>query len=164
MPPSTCWTEPSSDRTSSPVAILNQIKRETPDGKTIHVICRQLRRLQEGQGSGMARSASALDLLLQANLLLLAQCRREVLRQAHPAQAQARRLLLRRRSPDRHQPLRLGIQCRKPKTLRLESQPQIIAARNRGFQMLDSFHSVQIGHVISINGSLKPELDQGSQP
>jgi hypothetical protein len=67
---------------------------------------RQLRRPQAGQGAAMARPPSALDLPLHADLVLLAQRGRDLLRQAHQTQAQTRRLPFARRPANRHQPLR----------------------------------------------------------
>ena len=66
---------------------------------------RQLRRAQEGQGPRLARPPSTLDLPLHANLVLVAQCRRGLLRQTNAAQAQIRRLPIRRRPSGRHQPI-----------------------------------------------------------
>ena len=90
---------------------------------------------------GLAGAPSALDLPLHADLELLAQRRRGLLRQAHPAAAEARRLLLRRRPPGRHQPLRRTSTTNSPKPFVWRADPDaIIAARNRGFQALESIH------------------------
>jgi transposase len=67
---------------------------------------RQLRRAQAPKGARVARPPSPLDLPLRADILLLAQRRRGLLRQALETPAQARRLPLHRRPPSRHQPLR----------------------------------------------------------
>ena len=88
------------------IRFLNAIEAEVPAGKLIHVIARQLRHPQASQGPRMARPPSALDLPLHADLGLLAQRRRGLLRQAHQAAAQARRVPLHRRTSGRHQPLR----------------------------------------------------------
>ena len=57
------------------------------------------------QGKSLAEAASALHLPLHPNFLLLGQCGRRVVCQAHPATAQARRVHLNRRASGRHQPL-----------------------------------------------------------
>jgi transposase len=104
------------------IRFLNRIEREVPGDKAIHVILDNYAAHKKDKVRALARAPSALDLPLHADLLLLAQCRRGILRQTHPAQAQARRLPLRRRSPGSHQPLRSRIQCRQPQAIRLESR------------------------------------------
>jgi transposase len=78
---------------------------------------------QASERSCLARSPSAFHLPLHANLVLLAQRRRGVLRQAQPASAEARCLSFRRRSTGRYQPLRLRDQ-RRPKALHMDRQPR----------------------------------------
>jgi hypothetical protein len=56
-----------------------------------------------GGGKGLAETAPTLHLPLHANFLLLGQCGRRLVCQAHPATAQARRVHLNRRASDRHQ-------------------------------------------------------------
>src|SRR6266550_4571358 len=60
---------------------------------------RQLRHPQASQGESRADAASSLRLPLHPGIVLLAQCRREVVLQADPAAAQTRRVSLDRRSP-----------------------------------------------------------------
>ena len=74
--------------------------------------------------SRVAGAPPALRLPLHADLLLLAQCRRGSLRQAHPAPSPTRRLSLDRRAPGRHQPLRRRSQ-RQSETLRLDRRARI---------------------------------------
>src|SRR6266542_3226119 len=50
----------------------------------------QLRHSQTPESAQMARAASALDLPLHANLGIMAQCRRRLLRQAHKSAPQTR--------------------------------------------------------------------------
>src|SRR5213080_4498936 len=71
----------------------------------------------------MARAASALDLPLHANLGIMAQRRRRLLRQAHNSAPQTRRVSIRRRPRSRHQPLRRRDQ-RRPQTLRVDRTPK----------------------------------------
>src|SRR6476469_9752543 len=53
----------------------------------------------------MARTAPALDLPLHADLVLVAECRRRLLRQAHQLPAETWRVRLDRRAAGHHQPL-----------------------------------------------------------
>jgi hypothetical protein len=66
---------------------------------------RQLCRPQAPQGPRLARPPSALDFPLHADLVLLGQRGRDLLRHPHPPTAAARRLPLAGRSPGRHQPV-----------------------------------------------------------
>lgn len=88
------------------IRFLNRIERETPADKDIHVILDNYATHKKDQVPRLARPPSALDLPLHADPLLVAQRRRGLLRQTHPAQAQTRRVSFPRRSPRRHQPLR----------------------------------------------------------
>src|SRR6266536_3447331 len=72
----------------------------------------QLRHSQTPESAQMARAASALDLPLHANLGIMAQRRRRLLRQAHKSAPQTRRVSIRRRD-----------QCR-PQTLRVDRTPK----------------------------------------
>ena len=105
------------------IRFLNRIEREVPADRAIHAILDNYAAHKKDKVR-MARPPSALDLPLHADLVLLAQCRRGLLRQADPASAQARRLPFRRRSPGRHQPLHPRIQCPGPQALHLESKPR----------------------------------------
>ena len=87
------------------IRFLNRIEREGPTDKCRPRHPRQLRRAQEGQGPRLARPPPAPDRPLHADLVLVAQCRRGLLRQTHAAQAQVWRLPIRRRPSGRHQPL-----------------------------------------------------------
>ena len=122
------------------IRFLNAIEATGPgrQGRPRHP--RQLRRPQAAQGAGLARPPSALDLPLHPDLVLLAQRRRGLLRQAHQAPTEARRLPLRRRPPGRHQPL-LDEANHDPKPFVWTADPdKIIAAVNRGCQTLESIH------------------------
>ena len=88
------------------IRFLNAIEAAVPAGRPSPRHPRQLRRPQAPEGARMARSPSSLDLPLRADILLLAQRRRGLLRQALEAPPQARGLPLHRRPPGRHQPLR----------------------------------------------------------
>ena len=66
---------------------------------------RQLRGPQASRRAAMAGASSAMDLPLHADLGVVAQRRRRVLRRPNQTSAQTRRLPLRRRPPGRHQPL-----------------------------------------------------------
>jgi hypothetical protein len=95
----------------------------------------ELRRQQASQGVSMSRPPAALRLSLHADLVLVAQRSRGVLRQTCQAATKARRLPWRGRSSSRHQPLRRAEQPT-PQILRLDR----IAAVRRGHQVLDSIH------------------------
>src|ERR1700746_3977211 len=58
---------------------------------------------RESGGDGLAEAAPTLHLPLHPNFLLLGQCSRRLVCQAHPAAAQARRVHLNRRTSGRHQ-------------------------------------------------------------
>ena len=88
------------------IRFLNAIEAEVPAGKTVHVILDNYAAHKHPKVPRLARPASALHLPLHADLLLLAQCGRRLLRQAVQAPLEARRLPLHRRPPGRHQPLR----------------------------------------------------------
>ena len=105
------------------IRFLNAIERKVPADKLRPRHPRQLRRPQAPQGPRLARPSSPLHLPLRANLLLLAQRRRRLLRQALQAPAQTRRLPLHRRPPGRHQPLRPRAQ-RRTQPLHLDRQPR----------------------------------------
>ena len=110
------------------IRFLNAIEAEVPAGKIDPRHPRQLRRPQASQGARLARPASALHLPLHADLVLVAQRRRGLLRQAAKRRLQARRLPLRRRPPGRHQPLRRRTQP-EPKPFTWTADPdKIIAA------------------------------------
>lgn len=91
--------------------------------QAIHVILDNFaahKKTRSAPGSTATRAGPSIS----PSILLLAQRRRGLLRQTHPAQAQARRLPFRCRSSGRHQPLHPRIQCREPATIHLESQPR----------------------------------------
>ena len=105
------------------IRFLNAIEAETAAGKTRPPHPRQLRQPQAPKGAGLARSASPVRVPLHADIGLLAQCGRGLLRQARPATAQARRVLLARRSPGHDQALPRRDQ-RQPQALRLDRRPR----------------------------------------
>jgi hypothetical protein len=82
---------------------------------------RQLRDPQPSESTAMAGTASPLDLPLHANLGIMAQRRRGLLRQTLATTTQARRLPIRRRPSSRYRPLRRRDQQRS-KTLHLDRQ------------------------------------------
>jgi hypothetical protein len=86
------------------IRFLNAVEAEVPAGKIVQVILDN-----SSEGQGLAGAPSAFRLPFHPHFLLLAQCRRGLLRQAHQAAPQARRLSLRRRASGRHQPLKRAI-------------------------------------------------------
>src|SRR5512135_3161470 len=84
---------------------LNAVERAVPGRQDRPRRRRQLCHPQAPQGSCMAGPSSALDLPFHPHLVLVAECRRGLLRQALQAPARAWRLPLRRRSSSRHRPL-----------------------------------------------------------
>jgi hypothetical protein len=104
---------------------------------------RQLRRPQASQCSAMARTSSAMDAPFHADVRVLAQRDRGLLRDPDKAHAQPRRLSIRRRPANRHQPL-----PRRPQsaiaTLHLDRQPRQNHRRGqaRAHQALDSIHEL----------------------
>jgi hypothetical protein len=75
------------------------------------------------------------------DLVLMAQCRRGLLRQADAPAAQERRFPFRRRSPGCHHRFVREYNAADPKPFIWKANPDdIIAARNRGFQTLESIH------------------------
>src|SRR5512147_524112 len=87
------------------IRFLNAVERAVPGRQDRPRRRRQLCHPQAPQGSCMAGPSSALDLPFHPHLVLVAECRRGLLRQALQAPARARRLPLRRRSSSRHRPL-----------------------------------------------------------
>ena len=69
------------------IRFLNALEREVPAGQGGPRDPRQLRRPQAPQGPALAGPAPALDLPLHADLVLVAQRRRGLLRQAQPSGA-----------------------------------------------------------------------------
>jgi hypothetical protein len=92
------------------IRFLNAIEAEMPADKAVHVILDNYATHKQPKGPCLAGQASALDLPLRADILLMAQCRRGLLRQADPTPPEKWRLPLRRRSAGRHQPLHQGAQ------------------------------------------------------
>jgi len=90
------------------IRFLNAIEAEMPAEKSHPRHPRQLRDTQATQGPCLVGKASALDLSLRPDILLMAQCRRGLLCQADTAATEKRRLPLRCRSAGRHQPLHQG--------------------------------------------------------
>src|SRR5215510_7000844 len=76
-------------------------KCRAPWRKAIHAIFDNYATLKHPTVAPMADAASSLDVPLHANLGVLAQYRRRLLRQAHKATPSARRLQIHRRSQDR---------------------------------------------------------------
>ena len=105
------------------IRFLNAIEAEVPAGKLVHAILDNYAAHKHPKVMRLARPPSALDLPLHADLGLLAQRRRGLLRQTHQAATQARRLPLPRRASGRHQPLPRRDQ-RQPETLSLDRRPR----------------------------------------
>ena len=104
------------------IRFLNRIERAVPAGSTIHVILDNYAAHKHEKVPSMARPPSALDVPLHADLVLMVERGRRLLRQADETTAQARRLPLRRRPPGRNQSLRRRIQRLRCKTLHLARQ------------------------------------------
>lgn len=101
---------------------------------------RQLCRPQASQRSRLARSPSAFRPPLHADLVLLAQRRRGILREAQPTSIEAQYLPLRRRSSGRLNRFVAETNAN-PKPFTWTANPdKIIAAVKRGHQVLDSIH------------------------
>ena len=123
------------------IRFLNAIEAQVPAGKIVHVILDNYAAHKHPKVRRMARPPSALHLPLHADLLLLAQRRRGLLRQTHQAATQARRVPIGRRTPGRHQPLPRRDQSMIPSPSPGPQTPdKIIAAVKRGHQVLDSIH------------------------
>jgi hypothetical protein len=101
------------------IRFLNAVEHEVPAAKAGPRGSRQLRHPQAPQGDGLAEAAPTLHLPLHPNFLLLGQCSRRLVCQAHPAAAQARRVHLNRRTSGRNQPLHRRRQ-RQAKAVRLD--------------------------------------------
>jgi transposase len=87
------------------IRFLNVIEKQVPAGKTIHAIVDNYAAHKLSQCSAMARTSSAMDAPFHADVGVLAQRGRGLLRDPDKAQAQARRLSIRRRPASRDQPL-----------------------------------------------------------
>ena len=92
------------------IRFLNTIEAAVPPGTVVHVILDNYGTPQAPQGPRLARPPSAVRVPLHADLVLVAERGRDLLRQAHPAAAQARRVPLDRRLAGCDQPLHRGAQ------------------------------------------------------
>ena len=101
------------------IRFLNAIEADIPAGKGVHVILDNYAAHKHAKVRALARPPRALHLPLRADLLLLAQCRRGLLREALEAAPETRRVPLHCRPPGRHQPLPRRDQ-RQPKALHLD--------------------------------------------
>ena len=118
------------------IRFLNAIERAVPAGKLIHVMLDNYAAHKQPKVREMARPPSALDLPLHADLVLLAQRGRGLLRQADQTPAQRGVFHSLVDLANGHQSL-LANHNQRAQTLRLESRPQrIIAAAKRGYQTL----------------------------
>jgi hypothetical protein len=121
------------------IRFLNAIATQVPAGRAVHVILDNYAAHKHPKVR-LTRASRALHLPLHADLMLMAQCGRGLLRQAVEASPQARRLPLGRRPPGRHQSLPCRTQSA-PKLFTWTADPdKIIAAVKRGHQALDSIH------------------------
>ena len=105
------------------IRFLNQINRETPAGRELHLIVDNYATHKASQGAGLARTASEVPFPLHPDLGVMAQRGRGLLRQTDQTAPQARRLHGNRRSPGRHQPIPRRNQ-RQPQTLHLDRRPR----------------------------------------
>ena len=87
------------------IRFIATVERSVPAGKVIHAILDNYAAHKHPQSAGLARRASAMDVPLHADLLLLAQCRGRLLLQAHSAEPQTGRFSLGRRPRKRDHPL-----------------------------------------------------------
>ena len=87
------------------IRFLNAVEREVPPRQDCPCDPRQLRRPQAPRSAQMAGASSALDVPLHADLGLVAQRRRRLLRHVEQAPAEARCLPFGCRPSGRHQPL-----------------------------------------------------------
>src|SRR5262249_51128640 len=101
------------------IRFLNTIEAQVPKRKAIHAIVDNYATHKHPKVRQWLAPTSALDLPLHTDLGVLAQCRRELLRQAHASTSPARRLPVPRRTEGCHQPLRRRDK-RQPQTLRLD--------------------------------------------
>ena len=101
------------------IRFLNHIEAQVPAGKVIHAVLDNYA-AHKHPSPRLAAPPSPLDLPLRADLMLLAQRRRGLLRQARKAPPEARRLPLRRRPPGCHQPLPRRAQRIRPEALHLD--------------------------------------------
>ena len=105
------------------IRFLNTIEAEVPAGKIVHVILDNYATHKHPKVRAWLARHRALHLPLHADLLLVAQRRRRLLRQARQATLQARRLPIGRRSPGRHQPLPRRDKP-EPKALHMDRRPR----------------------------------------
>ena len=87
------------------IRFLNAVEAEVPAGKVVHAILDNYAAHKHPKVRRWLARSPALDLPLHADLVLVAQCRRRLLRQAHQEAIEARSLPIRRRPSSRHQPL-----------------------------------------------------------
>ena len=78
------------------IGFIATVERSVPPGKVIHAILDNYAAHKHPRGAGLARGASAMDVPLHADLVLMAQRRRRLLLQAYPAKPEAGRFPLRR--------------------------------------------------------------------
>ena len=120
------------------IRFLNAIERDGAGRQADPRRARQLRRPQAGQGAALARPPSALDLPLHADLVLLAQRGRDLLRQAHQRRLKRgvfHSLVALQTAINRF----VETHNRDPKPFVWKADPNaIIAAAKRGYQALDS--------------------------
>ena len=87
------------------IRFLNRIERDVPAGKLIHVVLDNYATHKHPKVRAWLERHEPLDLPLHPDLGIMAECRRGLLRQAHPAAPPARRVPLARRPAGRDQPL-----------------------------------------------------------
>ena len=124
------------------IRFLNGIERQVPAGKVIHVILDNYAAHKHPKVRTWLGAPSPLGLPLHADLVLLAERRRGLLRQADPAAPETRAPSPRLVEPARgHQPLHRRTTTRSPAPFVWKADPKdIIAAAKRGHQTLQTIH------------------------
>ena len=106
------------------IRFLNQIERDVPKGKAIHVILDNSCTHKTFQSAGLAGTASALDVPLHPDIVILAERGGGVLRETDAAQAQTRRIPLGRRPAGRDQSLHRRTQHHRSQAVYLAHRPR----------------------------------------
>ena len=94
------------------IHFLGTVEVAVPVGQEVHVVLDKLCHPQASEGAGVTGEAPALGLPLHPDLGLMAECGRELLRQAHPQAPALRQLPQHRRASGRHQQSETGVRRR----------------------------------------------------
>ena len=103
---------------------LNQIERDVPADKAIHVILDNDCTHKHVNVRAWACPPPPLDLPLHPEIKLLAERRRGLLRQTHPPTTEAWRLPITRRPENRNRPFHRTAQRRRSQTIHMARQPR----------------------------------------